>query len=383
MTDLADITAPLFAPLDIGGFRLSNRTIMAPMGRGFAIDGAPKADAAAYYARRAKGGVGLIFTEASGVDHPLSTDNPGVPVFYGTEAMAGWRGVVDAVHAAGGLIVPQLFHQGMLRGGGAGGRQVESMRPSGIIGPDGPNSFTPEFIERARVPTRPMTEEEIADVIAAFGRSAALAVAAGFDGIAIHGAHGYMVDGFLWHESNLRDDRYGGDARRRTTFATEVIKAVRAEMPAGMPLFFRFSQHKSHNYDARLANSPQELEALLGPISDAGVDVLDASIRRFWLPAFEGSNLNLAGWAKKLTGKPAIAVGCVGLASSASDTLMGKAKADDYVDNVPLLMDRFRAGEFDLIAIGRSLIADPDYVRKLASGDPVIPFSQDVLATLV
>src|SRR3546814_5464236 len=94
-----------------------------------------------------------------------------------------------------------------------------------------PNSFASGFIEAASVPTRPMAESEIADVIAAFGRSAAVAVALGFDGIAIHGAHGYVIDSFLWGESNRRDDRWGGDSRARTAFAVEVIRAVRAEMP--------------------------------------------------------------------------------------------------------------------------------------------------------
>src|SRR3546814_9076420 len=88
-----------------------------------------------------------------------------------------------------------------------------------------------------------------------------------------------------------------------------------------------FSQHKSHNYDARVAHTPDQLEAMLGPLADAGVDVMDASIRRFWQPAFEGSPLNLAGWAKRLTGKPSIAVGSLGLTGSASDTLMGRGEA--------------------------------------------------------
>jgi 2,4-dienoyl-CoA reductase-like NADH-dependent reductase (Old Yellow Enzyme family) len=373
------IAAPLFQPLSVRGLTLPNRTVMAPMGRMFAQQGVPHPDAAAYYARRAQGGAGLIITEATGIDHPLSTDHPGIPIMYGEAALAGWRGVVEAVHAAGGLIVPQLFHQGMLRGGSFG-TVMDSLRPSGLVGDHGPHTFAEGFVEALAAPTAPMSEEDIADVVAAFARSAASAVRLGFDGIALHGAHGYVIDSFLWAASNRRDDRFGGDQRQRTRFAVEVIKAVRAEMPAGMPLFFRFSQHKSHNYDARVAETPGELEAMLGPLVEAGVDVLDASIRRFWQPAFDGSPLNLAGWAKKLTGKPSIAVGSIGLSNTATDTFM-KNEAG-RLDNIPLLMERFGSGEFDLVSIGRSLIGDPDFVAKLRSGEPVIPFARSALTTL-
>lgn len=376
-----ELTSSLFQPLTVRRMTLPNRTVMAPMGRFFAQDHVPHADAPAYYRRRIEGGVGLVIAEATGVDHPLSADHPGLPVMHGERALAGWKAIVDEVHRVGGLIIPQLFHQGMLNGGNVP-EPRDSLRPSGVIGTLGANSYSPEFVARVSSPTRPMTEEEIADVIAAFGRSVANAVSLGFDGIALHGAHGYLIDGFLWGESNLRTDRWGGDPVQRTAFATEVIKAARREMPADMPLFFRFSQHKSSNYDARTAESPSELEALLGPIVDAGVDVLDASTRRFWQPAFEGSDLNLAGWAKKLTGKPAIAVGSVGLGSTTAETFM-KVGTEIVQDNLPLLMERFDKGEFDLIAIGRSLIGDPNYVNKVKRGEEPNRFSRDHLATLL
>lgn len=377
----AELTAPLFTPLTVRGVTIPNRTVMAPMGRQFAQDHVPHPDAPAYYRRRIEGGVGLVISEATGVDHPLSADSSGTPHMHGEAALAGWKAVVDAVHSAGGLIFPQLFHQGMLHGGGNPDREMDSLRPSGTIGTPGPTSFAPHYVDRASRPTRPMTEEEIADAIAAYARSVRNAVALGFDGIALHGAHGYLIDGFLWGASNQRSDRWGGDMRQRTAFAVEVIKAARAEMPRDMPLVFRFSQHKSSNYEARTTESPQELEAMLGPIIDAGVDVLDASIRRFWQPAYEGSSLNLAGWAKKVTGKPVIAVGSVGLGFTASDTFM-KVGTEQADDNVALLMERFNEGEFDMIAIGRSLIGDPDYVNKLRTGEAPVRFSRDHLSTL-
>jgi len=378
----AELTAPLFQPLTLRGLTIPNRTVMAPMGRNFAIDHAPHPDTAAYYRRRAEGGVGLIITEANGIDHPLAVDVTNNPGMFGDAALAGWKKVVDEVHAAGGLIFPQLFHQGMLRGGARPDEDVESMRPSGTIGVPGSTSFSPRFIERAQAPTRPMTEEEIADVIAAYARSVRNAVNVGFDGIELHGAHGYMIDSFLWAESNQRTDRWGGGPAERARFAVEVVKAARAEMPEDMPLSFRFSQHKSSNYDARNTQTPQELEAMLGPIVDAGVDILHSSIRRFWQPAYDGSDLNLAGWAKKVTGKPVIAVGSVGLGFTASETFM-KVGTEEGDDNIARLMDRFNAGEFDMIAIGRSLIGDPAYVNKLRRGEEPSRFSRDLLSSLV
>jgi 2,4-dienoyl-CoA reductase-like NADH-dependent reductase (Old Yellow Enzyme family) len=377
----ADITEPLFQPLTVRDVTIPNRTVMAPMGRNFCTDHVLDAASPAYYRRRIEGGVGMIITEATGVDHPVSVDRGNTPRMDGDAALAMWRKVVDEVHSAGGIIANQLFHQGMLYGGADPAVLGNSMRPSGTIGTPGATSYTPEYIEQARRPTRPMTDSEIADVIAAFGRSARNAVSVGFDAIDVHGAHGYMVDGFLWGHSNQRTDRWGGSQRQRTAFAVEVIKTVRAEMRDGMPLFFRFSQHKSSNYDARTAETPQDLEAMLGPMADAGVDVFDASIRRFWQPAFEGSDLNLAGWARKLTGKPVMAVGSVGLGSTTTETFM-KVGTELVADNVPLLMERFNSGEFDLIAIGRSLIGDPDYVNKLRSGEQPTAFSRDHLATL-
>lgn len=371
---------PLFAPFQVRSLHLANRAVMAPMGRPFARDGVPSDLAAAYYASRARGEVGLVITEATGIDHPLATDHPGVAVMHGEAALDGWRRVVEAVHAEGGKIIPQLWHQGMLRGGSAADPTMASLRPSGIVGEPGSTSFTPGFVEGVVRPTAPMTDADIADTIAGFARAAAAAAGLGFDGVELHGAHGYLIDSFLWEASNRRADRFGGSHAARATFAAEVVRAVRASTPPDFPIFFRFSQHKSHNYDARIADDPATLEALLGPIADAGADVLDASTRRFWQPAFEGSPLNLAGWAKKLTGLPTIAVGSVGLNNTASDTFQAREGARE--DNVLRMLERLGSGEFDLIGIGRSLIGDAAYVRKLRTGEALTPFVRAQLEAL-
>ncbi|MBM4507883.1 12-oxophytodienoate reductase, partial [Rhodococcus hoagii] len=196
------------------------------------------------------------------------------------------------------------------------------------------------------------------------------------DGIALHGGHGYLLDSFLWEGTNKRDDEWGGDLERRTRFPVAVVKAIRAEIGEDYPIFYRFSQHKQQNYTARIAETPDELKVILGALADAGVDVFDASIRRFDIPAFEGSDVSLAGWAKKVTGAITMAVGSVGIGKSLRDSRIdGSAPV---VDNIPELEKRIGGGEFDLIAIGRLHLADPALASRLRAGEPLPEFVRDV-----
>lgn len=381
------LVAPLFQRIQVRGLALANRVVMAPMTREFSPDGVPGDDVVAYYRRRAEAETGLIITEGVGIDHPAALGEAGlgeadIPHLYGDEALAGWRRVVESVHAAGGKIIPQLWHQGVMREQGTGPHpEAPSVRPSGLWGPVGrQSSIQPEYVARISTPTQPMTEQEIADVIAAYARSARRAKDAGFDGIAIHGAHGYLIDTFFWAETNHRTDRWGGGIRERARFGAEVVKAIRAEIGPNLPIFFRFSQWKQQDFRARLATNPQELEELLTPLAEAGVDVFDGSIRYFQRPEFEGSPLNLSGWAKKVTGKLAMAVGGIGLDRGMYDSNRdGKAAASN---NIELLMERFNRGEFDLIAVGRSLLNDPEWTRKLRRGEPQLPYDQAKVDTL-
>lgn len=375
---------PLFDPLEIGGLRLKNRIVMAPMTRGYSPDGVPASFMADYYGRRADNGVGLIVTEGIGVDHPAAIGDAGtgddnIPDLHGDRALAAWQGIVDRVHAAGGMIMPQLWHQGVLRQDGSGRHpDAPSVRPSGIWGPDNPSTFFAEaYLRKMSPPTRPMSEEEIADVIAGYARSAATAIRLGFDGIAIHGAHGYLIDSFFWNVTNRRTDRWGGDIRARATFGAEVVKAIRAAT-GGATVMFRFSQWKLHDYDARLVETPGELAALLEPLADAGVDIFDASTRKFASPAFDGSPLTLAGWARALTGKAAMAVGGIGLARDLQSSMRDGAEAEDNLDDA---RSRLRSGEFDLIAVGRALLGDPAWVAKAKAGVPFEPYGAEAART--
>jgi 2,4-dienoyl-CoA reductase-like NADH-dependent reductase (Old Yellow Enzyme family) len=377
--------AALFTPLTIGRLTLRNRIVMSPMTRSFSPAGIPSDGVEDYYRRRAENDVGLIVTEGIGIDHPAaigkgSMGEDDMPLLHGDKALARWKTVVDQVHAAGGVIFPQLWHQGVMRADYTGPYpDAASSRPSGVWGPTGRFSTAlPDYLDKVLPPTRGMTEEEIADVIAGFARSAANAKALGFDGMAIHGAHGYLLDTFLWKETNLRTDDWGGDLAQRTRFAVELVKAIRAAV-GDLPIMLRYSQWKQQDYDAKLAETPAELEAILGPIADAGVDIFDASTRYYDKPAFEGSPLTLAGWTKKVTGRPTMAVGGIGLNKELKETFVG---AIEVVDNLADVARRIEDGEFDLAGVGRSLLADPAWAVKARAGEPLPPFNPAALGKL-
>lgn len=383
MNDLSRQLSPLLRPLKVGDFELKNRVVMSPMTREYSPGGIPGEDVAGYYRRRAEAGVGLIITEGVGIAHEAAVDRSSVPLLHGEAALAGWKIVVDHVHAAGGKIIPQLWHQGVLRDPvGSPRPEVAGVRPSGIWGPrDGAVSLDGDVVARLLPETQPMSDSEIQDVIDAYALSARNAMSIGFDGIAIHAAHGYLIDTFMWHLTNKRIDRFGGiDPRARATFAVEVVRSIRRAVGDAKPIFFRFSQFKMQDYRARLANSPEELGKLLIPIAEAGVDVFDGSQRYFDTPVFDGSELNLGGWAKKLTGKLAMAVGGVGLdkGQRVHHVNAGAAPAN----NLGRLVERLSKEEFDLIGIGRSLLNDPRWFERAVSGEYFLPFDDCNLSRL-
>jgi 2,4-dienoyl-CoA reductase-like NADH-dependent reductase (Old Yellow Enzyme family) len=317
----------LFKPFRAGELTLKNRIVMAPMTRAFSPGGVPGPDVAAYYRRRAEGGVGLIVTEGTWVPHPAAGDNPRVPRFHGDDALAGWRHVVSEVHAAGGRIMPQLWHVGLFSQPG------QPLAP-GAVGPSGLRQSGDKVAE-------PMTQADIDAVIAAFTEGAASAQRLGFDGVEIHGAHGYLIDQFFWESTNQRSDRYGGDLVARTRFAVEIVQEMRRRVGPGFPIVLRFSQWKQQDYGAKLAESPEALERFLNPLVEAGVDIFHCSTRRFWEPEFEGSDLNLAGWTKRLTGKPTITVGSVSLDQDLVSSFKGVGAATASLDQ---LLDRLARG---------------------------------------
>jgi 2,4-dienoyl-CoA reductase-like NADH-dependent reductase (Old Yellow Enzyme family) len=227
-----------------------------------------------------------------------------------------------------------------------------------------------------------MTEEEVADAIQAFADAALAAKQLGFETIELHGAHGYLIDQFFWDGTNVREDAYGSkDLPGRARFAADILKAVRKAVGPDYPVIIRISQWKQQDYEVKLAATPKEMEAWLTALTDAGADILHCSQRRFWEPEFEGSDLNFAGWAKKLTGVPTISVGSVGLTGEFIAAWGGEASKPASLDELVKRMDR---GEFDLVAVGRALLQDPNWVLKVKEGrnDELMNYDLKALATL-
>jgi len=324
---------------------------------------------AAYYRRRAEGDVGLIVTEGTVVDRPAARNDANVPIFHG-EAMPNWKQVVDEVHAAGGVIAPQIWHVGSARGQGEAWQPLGKVdSPSGLVAPD-------------KQKYEPMSEEDVADTIAAFGKSARAAREVGFDAVEIHAAHGYLIDQFFWDGVNQRGDKWGGPSiADRARFGAEVVKAVRDGIGEDMALIIRLSQWKQQDYEARIAETPDQMTEWLTPLSDAGVDIFHCSQRRFWEPEFEGSDLNFAGWTKKLMNKPTITVGSVGLDGEFIGAFRGEGSKPASLDR---LIERMEKDEFDLVAVGRALLSDPNWVKKVHEGrqDELKIFERSDMAVL-
>jgi len=364
----------LFKPFQLKNLSLKNRIVMAPMTRSFSPNGVPGDDVAAYYQRRAAADVGLILSEGTVIDRPASRNEEHVQFFYGDAALAGWKKVIDDVHAAGGKMGPQLWHTGSVASfmtEWVPDVPVES--PSGLIAPDQP---------RGEI----MSEEAISDTIAAFANAAVTAKRLGFDVAEIHGAHGYLIDQFFWAATNLRTDSYGGATlKERSRFAAEVVKAMRQAVGPDFPIILRISQWKQQDFTFRLAPSVDEMHDWLVPLVDAGVDILHCSQRRFWEPEFPDvdgeSGLNFAGWAKKLTGAATISVGSVGLSGDFIDAFSGETSQPASLDN---LIQRLERDEFDLIAVGRAILSDPNWATKIRSGNrqALQDYSAESLATL-
>ncbi|UKB82490.1 NADH:flavin oxidoreductase [Chryseobacterium sp. MEBOG06] len=335
-------TSSLFKPFQYKNLELKNRIVMAPMTRAQSDNGVPTQNIADYYGRRAASEVGLILSEGTVINRPGSKNLQNIPDFYGTEALNGWKNVIDTVHQNGGKMGPQIWHVGDTRTS---------------------EDYPLTSMEKASA----MTIEDIQDTIAQFAASAKSAKDLGFDCLEIHGAHGYLIDQFFWEVTNTRTDEYGGKTlKERSRFAVDVVKAIRAAVGEDFTIIIRLSQWKQQDYKTKLAFTPNEMEDWLLPLKEAGVDIFHCSQRRFWEPEFEGSDLNFAGWAKKITGQPTITVGSVGLNGDFLNSFAGEGtEKKDLTD----LIRRLDNEEFDLVAVGRAILQDYQWVKKIKEGN--------------
>lgn len=239
--------------------------------------------------------------------------------------------------------------------------------------------MTGGFSTMPKLADDPATQKEIDEVIDAYATAAVSAKELGFDGVELHGGHGYFLDQFSWSETNLRTDRYGGSTAQRTRLAVEIVQEIKRRAGGAFPVVLRFSQFKLQDFMAKPFAAPSDLEAFLDPFVDAGVDAFHASQRRFWEGEF-GSDLNLAGWARKLSGKPAITVGSVTLKRDMMESMAGPGS--DTSDNLPLLCEMMARNEFDFVAVGRAMIANPNWPQRVRSGEAMTAFDAKTLGKL-
>ena len=356
----------LFDKYKLKNTTLRNRIVMAPMTRSMSPGGVPTKDVINYYQRRAKANVGLIITEGIEISHPASSAYPNVPRLDSEKAIAGWKEVVSGIKNAGGAVVGQLWH--------CGGFRKPGMGPN----PDVPGHTASGLTRPGKNVAYPMTIDDINQTIDAYATDAKRCEEIGFDGIEIHGAHGYLIDNFLWEGTNIRDDEYGGSIENRAKLATEIVEAIRSNVSDNFIVGFRFSQWKQQDYKARLANNDKELAKMLKGPTKSGLDYIHSSMRRYWEPEFKKSDHNLAYWTKKISKLPTISVGSVGLDSDFID-MTAPAKPS----NIQKVIDDINEGNYDLVAVGRALLADHEWALKMEEGrlDDIKPYNEDTLKT--
>lgn len=324
----------LFDPPDVGDLRLPNRVIMAPLTRCRAGEGrVPNALMAEYYAQRAS--AGLILTEATSVD-PLGVGYPNTPGIWSAEQVAGWKRVTDAVHARDGRIVLQLWHVGRISHpvylGGKLPVAPSAVRPEGHVSQLRPKQpfETPRALQEGEIPA----------IIEAYRRGAENAQAAGFDGVEVHGANGYLPDQFLQDSTNRRGDRYGGPVENRARFLLEVTDAAISVWGSG-----RVGVHMAPRGDAHAMGD-----------SDPAATF---------------------GYVARELGRRGIAFLCA--REYTGDDSLGPRLRREF-GGVFIANERFTGetarkvlarGEADAVAFGVLFIANPDLPHRLATGAPL------------
>ena len=327
----------LFEPYDLGPNQLKNRVVMAPLTRNRAVEGlVPNPLAVEYYRQRA--GAGLIISEATQVSAQAQgyQDTPGL---YTADQIAGWKPVTEAVHAAGGKIFVQLWHVGRVS-------HSDLLGGKAPVGPSALRAETKTYVNGAFAEVsepRALELDEIPGIIADFRQAAANAIAAGFDGVEIHGANGYLLDQFAKDSANQRTDAYGGSVENRARLMLEVAEAVTDEIGADRT-GIRISPVSPAN-----GVSSSDPQAQFNYI----VEKLDA-LGLVYLHVIEGA-----------TGGPrdVAPFDFAALRQRFSNTWIGNNGYD-----ADLAQARIDGGETDLVAFGRPFIANPDLVKRLETG---------------
>ena len=342
----------LFDPIDLSpALQLPSRILMAPLTRGSATrDGVPTDLQRDYYAQRA--GAGLIIGEATGISRE-GLGWPYAPGLWNDAQVEGWKPVVAAVHQAGGRIVAQLWHMGRLVHPDLGGGQP--IAPSAIVAPH--RALTYEG-RKSYVEPRAMTLDEIARVIGDYALAARNAIAAGFDGVQIHGANGYLVDQFLRESANQRDDIYGGPIDNRLRFMREVTQAVIAEVGAD-----RTSIRLSPNLESQGAE-----DRAPAPLFTAAAAALEA-LGVPWIELRESGPQSTFQPSDTPPISPAM-----------RQVYSGRIILNSDYDG-PSAAARMAEGVADAISFGRTYIANPDLAARIRLGAPLNDWDKDTFYT--
>jgi 2,4-dienoyl-CoA reductase-like NADH-dependent reductase (Old Yellow Enzyme family) len=337
----------LFSPVSLGTLTLANRAVVAPMTRLSASEeGEATPRMRHYYEQFARGGWGLVETEATYIDEEHSQCRANQPGLATPRQRDAWRAIVNAVHAHGAAIFVQLQHAGALSE--TRRQRAESVAPSAVA----PRGKKPLPIPRA------LTGEEIARIHDHFAHAARLAIDAGFDGVELHGANGYLVDQFLTDYTNQRTDGYGGPVVNRIRFAVEALRAIRRAVPAGFPVGVRVSQHKTADPDYTWAGGEADAVTIFRALAEAGASFVHVGGQNAPSRA-NGNGSLLSGIARRTTGLLVIANGGLQQPEHAR-ALLG-------------------SGDADLISLARGALANPDWPRRVRSGHPLSPFDPEML----
>ncbi|MEC7816068.1 MAG: NADH:flavin oxidoreductase [Pseudomonadota bacterium] len=337
----------VLTPIRFSGLDLPNRFALAPMTRTSAeADGTPNALMADHYEGYAKGGFGLIITEGTYTDDKGSQGYANQPGIINDAQINGWKPVVERVHAAGSKIVMQLMHAGAQFQ--ANRFTDQPIAPSAVAPKGAPLGLYGD--QQAWLIPSEMTETDIREAIDGFARSAANAKAAGFDGVEIHGANGYLINQFLSTHFNHRDDQYGGSLENRARFAVEVVRAVRKAAGEDFPVGIRLSQGTVTDPDYQLPEGEDGFRTLVELVRDAGADFVHTTDGEVNRSHFVAGQASLASVAASVDGIELIINGSV-------DETNHQDLANQYPGT--------------LLAIGKKALANPDFVQRLKDGKEI------------
>lgn len=349
----------LLAPVALGSLCLSNRLVVAPMTRVSATaDGSPTPRMITYYRGFAEGGFGLIITEGTYTDEAFSQGYLHQPGLSGEAQVAGWREIVEAVHGAGGKIIAQLMHAGALSQGNP--HRAHTVGPSTVV----PKGKQLAFYRGAGPYPLPveMSLVEIEEAVVGFSNAALNAKHAGFDGVEVHGANGYLLDQFLTEDLNLRTDAYGGDVGSRIALTAQVIAAVRRAVGLEFLVGVRISQAKVNDFEHRWSGGETDARIVFEAIAQAGADYVHTTEFEAWRPAFAEGGRSLAALAKLHSGLPVIANGSLHETQHANDMVA--------------------SGEADLVSLGRGALTHDDFPARLQAEQPIAAFDPGIFAPL-